>query len=448
MKTSTTAAPRGTTQAKSRRTFLRSGLGWLAGGACLVGPVRRSVAGANDRIVLGLIGPGGMGTNLLRSFAAQSDVRIAWVCDPDSQRMSRAAQLTAEITGARPSEAADLRRVLEDPNVDAVIIAAPDHWHAPATLLACAAGKHVYVEKPCSHNVREGRLMIEAARRTRRVVQVGTQSRSTPHVQRAMQLLKEGAIGEILVAKAWNSQKRASIGRVPPSLPPAYLDFDLWLGPAPVVPYRSNLLPSVWRWWYAFGTGDMGNDGVHDLDIARWGLGVQTHPTQISGLGGKYFFDDDQQFPDTQYVVFEYDTPGRKKQLIYEHRIWSPYVQEGYENGNAFYGTEGMMLVGKSGGWQWFGPRNVLRESMTGRPDGLAHHRNFLECIRSGARPHADIEDGHLSASLCHLGNIAVRTGRRLAFDPVREKILEDRKAQSLLRREYRRRHWATPSGV
>jgi predicted dehydrogenase len=293
--------------------------------------------------------------------------------------------------------------------------------------------------------------MIEGARRNKRTVQVGTQSRSTEHVRRAMELLHNGAIGEVLVSKAWNSQLRSNIGHSKPSDPPPHLDFDLWLGPAPAVPYRANLLHAVWRWWYAFGTGDMGNDGVHDLDIARWGLGVEKHPNKIAALGGKYFFDDDQQFPDTQTVVFEYeaDEGSRwKKQLIFEQRIWSPYVQEGHENGNAFYGTKGMLILGKGGGWQLFGPKNEPREKMSGGTDGPAHHRNFLECIKSGRLPNADIEIGHLSTTLCHLGNIATRLGRTLEFDPEREQILHDTEANKLVRREYREQHWAVPKGV
>jgi predicted dehydrogenase len=195
----------------------------------------------------------------------------------------------------------------------------------------------------------------------------------------------------------------------------------------------------------------MGNDGVHDLDIARWGLGVETHPDKIAAMGGKYFFDDDQQFPDTQTVLFEYKPSGgstRKKQLIFEQRIWSPYVQEGHENGNAFYGTKGMLILGKGGGWQLFGPKNEPREKMSGRPDGPAHHRNFLECIKTNQRPNADITTGHLSAALCHLGNISTRLGRTLVFDPNTEQFSSDSEANKLVRREYRPKHWAVPKDV
>jgi predicted dehydrogenase len=229
------------------------------------------------------------------------------------------------------------------------------------------------------------------------------------------------------------------------------LDFDLWLGPAPVCQYRANMLHSIWRWWYDFGAGDIGNDGVHDIDLARWGLGADVQPNTIAALGGKYFFDDDQQWPDTQYVVFEYAGDGQKtktKQLIFEQRIWSPYFQEGHENGNAFYGTKGVMILGKKDGWKVTLAGNKPGPSAAGTFSLPAHHQNFLDCIRGGARPNADIEIGHLTASLCHLANIATRVGRVVRFDPQTEQIADDPDAAKLLRREYRPGHWAVPKGV
>jgi predicted dehydrogenase len=406
---------------------------------------------AGERIVFAGIGCGGQGRHLIGSFASQPDVELAYVCDPDSERAKEAARLVEERGQKRPQVVADLRRVLDDKRVQAVTIATPDHWHAPAAILACEAGKHVYVEKPCSHNIREGRLLVEAARRTNRVVQVGTQSRSAPHVVKAMELLRQGAIGEVLVAKAWNSQLRGNIGHAQPSEAPGGVDYDLWVGPAPMVPFQANRFHYGWHWWYDFGTGDMGNDGVHDIDIARWGLGVQTHPARVAAIGGKYFFDDDQQFPDTQYVAFEYPgdgAVGQRRELIFEMRIWSPYTQEGHENGNAFYGTKGLMVLGKRSGWQLFGPKNERREAMRANGLGEPHHRNFIDCIRSGQRPNADVEIGHLSATLCHLGNIACRVGRQLTFDPRQERIVGDDEADRLTARTYRDGHWAVPRGV
>ena len=406
---------------------------------------------AADEITIGAIGCGGQGTALARSFASQPNVRLAYVCDVDQARAARAAEQVAEISGERPQIFGDLRQLLDLDAVDAVTVATPDHWHGPATILACDAGKHVYVEKPCAHNIREGRLMIDAARRNRRVVQVGTQSRSGEHTKAAVERLREGAIGDILVAKAWNSQRRANIGHAQPSEPPAGFDYDVWLGPATEVPFQANRHHYTWHWWYDFGTGDMGNDGVHELDIARWGLGVETHPARVVAAGGKLFFDDDQQFPDTQYVAFTYpagDAGGQSRQLIFEQRIWSPYTQAEHENGNAFYGTDGVLILGKRDGWKLYGPRNELRESMESTGIGPSHHENFLEAIRGDATAAAEIEIGHLSSSLCHLGNIAVRVGGKVDFDPDSEQIVGDESAAQLVRREYRPGHWAVPSGV
>ncbi len=438
--------------ATTRRAFLGQAAGAAAVTAVLADLTEGRGAEAAEPITVGLIGCGGMGSGHLRLLARRSDVRVAWLCEPDSNRLAAAVKLVESAGQSAPKAGKDLRQILDDPAVQAVWIATPDHWHAPAAILAADAGKHVYVEKPCSHNLREGRLMIEAARRNKIVMQVGTQSRSTAHVMQAIGRLRDGAIGTVLVAKAWNSQRRANIGHAQPSDPPPHLDYDLWLGPAPHVPYQSNLLHGIWRWWYAFGAGDIGNDGVHDIDLARWGLGVEEHPSTIAAIGGKYYFDDDQQWPDTQYVVFEYPgegNVGQKRQLIFEQRTWSPYVQEGLENGDAFYGTEGMMILGKSGGYQLYGPRNKLIERVDeGSPDVAAHHDDFLACIRNGGTPHADIAINHLSTSLCHLANIATRVGRTVRFDPQTETISGDEQAAELLHRQYRDGHWAVPKGV
>ena len=374
-----------------RRQFIKSSSASISALATVHLTSGLRAASPNDKVSLGIIGPGGMGRNHIGNLNKRKDVEITFVCDPDSNHQANAANMVEAGTGTKPKQLGDLREML-----------------------------------------------------------VGTQSRSTRHVQRAMELLHNGAIGRVLVAKAWNSQKRSSIGKAKPSTPPAHLDFETWLGPAPKVPYQKNMLHSIWRWWHAFGTGDMGNDGVHDLDIARWGRGVTTHPSRIAALGGKYFFDDDQQFPDTQNVLFEYEPDaetGKPRQLIFEQRIWAPYFEQGYENGNAFYGSDGLILLGKHGGWKLFGPRNKLREQMGGSPDLRAHHDDFFRRIREGGTPNADIEIGHLSSSLCHLGNIATRVRRVLEFDPKREQIVGDDEANALVTRKYRA-HWGRPNGV
>jgi len=412
---------------------------------------RLQASSSETPISVALIGCGGMGKNHLERLVKRTDARVTAVCDVDQERLAVAKDMVSRSGQPTPVAVTDLRKILDDPRVQAVLIATPDHWHAPAAILACDAGKHVYVEKPCSHNVVEGRLMLEAARRNRRIMQVGTQSRSTPYLRRAMELLHNGAIGDVLVAKAWNSQRRGNIGKQTPSDPPATLDYDQWVGPAAWQPYQKNLLHAVWRFWHNFGAGDIGNDGIHEIDIARWGLGVNSHPDLVTGLGNKFYFDDDQQFPDTQYCVFQWsgdNAVGQRRQLVFEQRDWSPYVQEGHENGNAFYGTKGVMLLGKGRGYQLFGERNRLIEEQAGSPDLDAHHDNFLRCVRSGELPTADIEEGHRSATLVHLANIACRLNRTVHFDPAGEAVINDAEAHAMLKRAYRPDHWAVPSAL
>jgi predicted dehydrogenase len=310
----------------------------------------------------------------------------------------------------------------------------------------------VYVEKPCSHNIREGRLLVEAARRNKCIVQHGTQVRSTRMMIEAVKMLREGAIGKVLVAKAWNIQKRGSIGHGAPSAAPAGLNYDDWVGPAEMLPYQANRVGSHWHWWYNFGTGDMGNDGIHDVEYARWGLGVDTHPTRVVGMGGKYFFDDDQQFPDTQQVSFEYPGDGKSqppRMLIYEQRLWSTNYPFNVDSGAEFYGTSGQMFLSRRGKIQLHNERNQKQDVSIkpGEQDAESHVANFVECVRTGAVPNAEIELGHMTATLCHLGNLATRLGRSLQFDPKTEQIVHDDEANKLVSRQYRD-HWGAPKTV
>ena len=427
-----------------RRSFLKGSLASAAVASTVLGPTR-DVRGANEKIVVGLIGCGGRGVGVASQMGG-----VRFVCDPDRHRLAAAAKkLSIPPAGAFT----DPRRILDNKSVEAVIIATPDHWHAPAAILACQAGKHVYVEKPCSHNHRESEILLETARRTERVVQHGTQSRSNRLIAGAIQMLREGVIGDVLMAKAWNIQRRGNIGRAKPGRPPEHVDYDIWVGPAELVPYQSNRLHYKWHWWYNFGTGDMGNDGSHEIDIARWGLGVQTPPTTVAGLGAKLFHDDDQQFPDTQTVVFDYPGDGKvgsRRQLIFEMRIWSPTQPYGMDNGGAFYGTKGTMVLTKRGKVLIFGPKNKPIEAEPKKPPQLlGHQEDFLDAIRTGRRPNADIEIAHRSVALVHLGNIACRLGRSLKVDPKTQRIVGDEQADRLLSRTYRKGgHWAVPKGV
>ncbi len=429
---------------QDRRTFLKkTGTGVAGAAAMTLAASTAGAFGSNERVNVAVIGCGGRGVRLGKLFNSQKDATVTYVCDPDRKRVEAAKS----ATGADHA-VTDLRRVLDDQSIDAVAIATCDHWHAPAAILACDAGKHVYVEKPCSHNIREGRLMVEAARKQRRVMQHGTQSRSSPGTRRAIQMLREGVIGDVLIAKHVNSQRRANIGHKKPSEPPAHLDYDLWVGPAEWLPYQSNFVHYHWHWFYNFGTGDIGNDGVHGIDVARWGLGVETHPTLVTGYGSKLFFDDDQQFPDTYTTTFEYPGDGkigRQRLLMYEQRIWSPYRQDTQGNSVFFYGTEGMMTLGQTGIQVYGGDNKLIKSEKLDSPQD-AHQRDFLDAIKLGNRPNADIEVGHLSSTLCHLGNIVARTRRAVKFDPKAERIDGDDEADKLILREYRDGHWAVPN--
>jgi len=426
----------------NRRSFLKQA-GGVAAASVVCSGKNSTACSANERIVVGVIGCGGRGVQLGKTCGGQPDATVAYVCDPDQNRAGRAKA----ATGADHA-VADMRRIFDDKSVDAVVIASCDHWHAPAAILACKAGKHVYVEKPCSHNLREGRMMVDAARKHNVVMQHGTQSRSSQSKQTAVKMLREGAIGDVLVAKHVNSQKRANIGHQKPSKPPRHIDYDLWVGPAEWREYQSNYVHYHWHWFYNFGTGDIGNDGVHGIDVARWGLGVQTHASFVTGYGSKLFFDDDQEFPDTYTITFEYPGGGKvgqKRLLIYEQRIWSPYREDAEGNSTFFYGTNGMMVIGHA--IQVFGPNNKPLRRIEHSSDGGAHQRDFLDAVKDRTRqPNAEIQIGHLSSSLCHLGNIVSRVGRAIRFDPKTEQILGDEEAARLLGRKYRQGHWAVPT--
>lgn len=434
--------------AENRRAFLKqSGSVVVAASAVNSLPVRKARAGsANERLRVAVIGCGGQGRGAhIEGFPKDHNAELAYVCDPDEARLAQAVKVS---NGAKPI--ADLRRALDDPSVDAVTIATPDHWHTPAAILAMEAGKHVYVEKPCSHNVREGRLLVEASRRTGRVVQHGTQARSTPGFQQAIQMLHEGVIGDVLIAKAWNIQRRDNIGHERPVKPPAGFDYDLWTGPVPMLPFQSNRHHYNWHWWYNFGTGDLGNDGVHEFDMARWGLNVDTHPTRVSVVGGKYFFDDDQQFPDTVTATFEYPgSLGHQKQLVFEMRLWSTNYPEGVDNGIEFLGTKGKMFFSRRGKFWLLGPRNKRVETKPAAPlrwSVADNMRTWMSAIRGDSEATASATDAHLSASLCHFANLGARVGRSLEVDPKNETIVRDDEANRLLGRTYREGHWAIPS--
>ena len=420
-----------------RRSFLGAAAAGLA--------ATRARVAAADKVNVGMIGVGGRGRGLLGVYASLPDVNVTHLCDADQASLERADQVIAKAGARKPQTTNDMRHLLDDKEVDAVVVATPDHWHAPATILACDAGKDVYVEKPASHNIREGRLMVDAARRNRRIVQVGTQSRSRPSTLKAMEIVKSGQIGEVIMAKAWNVQLRDDIGHKENSPVPDGVDYDTWLGPAPWIPFNENRFHYKWHWHWHFGTGDAGNDGAHQIDIARWALGVD-YPKSAKGMGGKIFFEDDQQTPDTMNVTFDYGG----KALIWEMRIWNPYGMDGQENGVAVYGSEATIQIGRwdrRWGYKLFDRAGKLVEHNDADDEADDHMRNFIDCIRTRKLPNADVSIGHLSALHCHLANIVARTGRNVDFDQESEQAINDEEANLHVSRRYRT-HWSTPKGV
>jgi predicted dehydrogenase len=437
----------------TRREFLQAASAGLATGLAAAQPATAAQV-ASDKLVAALIGCGGRGTHDANLFRNAPNVELAYVCDVDEARRNSAAHALGVPAGRAVG---DMRKVLDDKAVDLVIVATPDHWHSPASILACDAGKHVYVEKPISHNVRESRLLVEAFQRNKVHVQHGTQCRSTPMMIEAVKLLRGGVIGDVLSAKCWNIQRRNALPAGRDTDPPAGFDYDSWVGPATMIPYRTNRVHNRWTMWYHFGAGEAGNDGVHDLDYTRWGLGVESQPTSVAASGGKYFFSDEQEFPDTQQVSFEYEPaggasatgPASRRMLIYEQRLWSTNYPHQCDSGAEFYGTRGQMFLSRRGMCEVLGERNKPIEIKIplGAQNDVLHAQNLCDAIRGTAKLNADALTGHLSTSLAHWANIASRVGRSLAIDPQAEKVVGDDEANALVRREYRD-HWGTPRGA
>ncbi|MFL5242056.1 MAG: Gfo/Idh/MocA family protein [Gemmataceae bacterium] len=416
-------------QAVHRREFIKQS----AAAVSTLTALSATAAGdqPNENIVLAVMGVHGRGLDLIRGFSSCEGVEIAVLCDPDENVIPSALKAVNERQKKIPKVEKDVRRVLEYPDITALVIAAPDHWHALATVWACQAGKHVYVEKPVSHNLVEGRRMVEAARKHKRVVQVGTQRRSGAHFQSAAEFVRSGQLGKVPFARAWIAGHRPSIGHQEDAPTPKGVDYDLWLGPAPERPFNSNRFHYNWHWNWDYGTGELGNNGIHYLDSARMLLNLNA-PERITCGGGRYFYEDDQQTPDTQVATFDFPHTC----LTWEHRIWSKTGCEGQDSGITLYGEKGTLVFDKNG-WHVI---DGVTASDKAAPIEMPHLRNFLECIKDPTkRPNADIEEGHKSTRLCHLGNIALRVGRTLSFDAETETIKNDPDANKLLQRTYRK---------
>jgi predicted dehydrogenase len=403
----------------------------------------RSTPQASDRIAAAVMGVNSRGNELAKAFA-RTGADVRYICDVDSRAVEQTVADVTAMQDQSPAGVTDFRRALEDPSLDALVIAAPDHWHAPATLLALQAGKHVYVEKPCGHNPREGELLVEAQRRYGRVVQMGNQQRSAPASIDVIQQIREGVIGRPYFARAWYGNTRDSIGRGVPASVPDWLDYELWQGPAPRTPYRDNVVHYNWHWFWRWGTGEICNNGTHEIDVCRWALGVD-FPSKVTSAGGRYHFDDDWECLDTQVASFEFDDGST---ITWEGRSCNARPIENRGRGASIHGTEGTVIIDRSGYAIYDLENNEIArrvrdetvDALDTRGGGTLtdlHITNFLDAIRGDATPAAPILEGHKTQLLCHLGNIAQRTEGSLTCDPQTGGIVGNPKATALWSREY-----------
>ncbi len=435
----------------NRRVFLSKSVA-AAAAVTLANRQPRAYAAPNDRITIAAIGVRGRGGGVLKTFASRKNVDVKYVVDIDEGVRRKRAEEVGQMTGRKPEAIKDFRHALDDKEVDAIMLGTPTHWHAIPTIMACQANKDVYVEKPDAHNAVEGQLMVAAMKKYKRVVQLGTQSRSGRHFLDAMQYIRAGNIGRALFAKAWESAKQGSIGHPADSQPPAGVDYDLWLGPAPKRPFNRRRFHSSWRWFFDYGCGDLGNDGVHRLDVAHWAfesaLAAQGEKPlgpikAVSAHGGKCYFDDMQEWPDNLMCTYDY---GAGRVITYEMRIWTPYAMFGEGEGAAVYGDQGYVILGNNS-WRAYGPKNKLLRQEKGSYDNTTPHvENFLSCMQTRKRPAADLETiGQPTSLLCHLGNAAWRAGRTLRFDTTTNRLIGDKDAERYLTRAQYRKPWLLP---
>jgi len=429
----------------SRRTFIgisAAVLSRLAG--------RTRAAGPNDRIRLGWIGCGGIGKVNIRVFLDSPEVDCVAVCDVDDRRAAEGAELVEKLRGKRSEAVKDFRRIIERKDVDACLVTTPDHWHALPTVYACQEGKDVYVEKPLATSIAEGRSMVEAAKRHNRVVQMGTQWRSGDHYREAIETVQSGRLGKIRLVRAWAYLDWVGgIGKPPDGDPPPGVDYDLWLGPAPLRPFNPNRFHFNFRWFWDYAGGLMTDWGVHLLNLAMWAMGRE-HPRTVTSTGGKFVVDDNSETPDTQVAV--YDFPSYT--LIWEHLLAGGLGPGGKPHGLSFTGSDGTLIVDGDGyevtpepkkrGLRPFKrPVDPNFRGADGRP---AHIRNFLDCMRSRQQPASNVDVGHFVATIGHLGNVALRTGAKITWQPENESVAGDAATDMMIARPYRK-PWTLPGG-
>lgn len=438
----------------NRREFIKSSLGTAA--ALTMLPNRKSYS-ANEKIIIGVMGLGGRGTYLAESFAARPDAEIAYLCDPDTRRFARARNVVEEAQDSKPKMVQDFRKILDDPGVNVLINATPDHWHALGTIMAFKAEKDVYVEKPMAHNIWEGKKMIEAARKYKRVVQVGMQSRSAPYMKKAVEYIRAGKIGDVYLIRVFNMMKHPMMGKGSQQPVPEGFDYDMWCGPAPKLPYNPS---RSWLNLWEYSCGPIAGDAIHQLDLARYLFGDKPYPDSVYNTGGIRALRDGREIPDTQLAAYEYG----EFTLLFESALWTPFMKKtpsSVRDSDKFpnwpfsstkievLGTEGFMYVGRhGGGWQAYDSNSELVHSEYGRQGDKVHQDNFIDCVRTRKKPNADVEQGHYSVLLCHLANISYRVGnRKLTLDPETETFIDVPEANKYLKRTYRN-PWMIPEKV
>lgn len=429
-----------------RRTFIKQSLLGTAG-VLAVPNVFAFQGSPNEKIVMGVMGTNSRGHFLATMLAKLPNVEVAYICDVDSQVVAKTSSEVEKITRKKPQGVKDIRQVLDRKDVDAIAIAAPDHWHAPASLLAIKAGKHVYVEKPCSHSPAEGEMLVAGAAKYNKLIQMGSQRRTFPRVVDAINDLRAGAIGRVYFAKGWYANGRKPIGKGKVTAPPAHLDYELWQGPAPRTEFRDNLIHYNWHWFWNWGTGEALNNGTHEIDVMRWGLGVD-FPTKVVSAGGRFAYQDDWETPDTQTITAEF---SNNTALTWEGRSCNDFPVEGAGRGVIFYGEKGTMIIPGGDDYKIYDPGNKLvkdvktslQQADTTNTMGMGeildslHLKNFAESIRGKEKLAMPISEGHKSTLLPQLGNISYRVGRALHCDPSNGHIKDDKEAIALWSRTY-----------
>ena len=422
-------------QSESRRDFIKTA---ATGSLAVLGLptiIPAHAFGANDRVRVAVLGVNGRGKDHIAGFSQLPNVEVVTLCDADNVVSAQRAAEFEKKYGRKVQTQQDLRKVFDDKNIDAVSVAMPNHWHALATIWACQAGKDVYVEKPGSHNFHEGRKMIEAATKYNRIVQHGVQLRSSTAIQEAIKHLRDGLIGKVYMARGLVFKWRPDIGNQGNSAVPEGLNWDLWQGPAQAKPFSKNYVHYNWHWFWDYGNGDIGNQGIHETDLCMWGLDVG-FPEEISSSGGKFLWNDCKETPETLTSVYKYPKEG--KVIQFEVRPWMTNKEDGVDIGNIFYGDKGYMVINGYNDYKTF-----LGRERTPGPAGKAggdHYLNFIEAVRARdkSKLNGPVETAHLASGIAHLGNVAYRLGRSLKFDPKKEQFIGDNEANAMLTRKYR----------